>query len=215
MVGEDLESIALAAFSTDPEGRVVEWNGGAQRLLGFERKEVVGKPCHEVIQGTDLSGNRYCSEWCSPRDMAARGECIRAYPMDARTRSGGTIRVFCSILIDRSSGSSRHSLIHILHIEPSAPDAYRQGEPAAPGKTNQAEDRMAATSGERPRLTQRELEVLRLLSDGSATQVIAASLFISPATVRAHVQAILRKLGAHSKLEAVSIAIRRRLIQMP
>jgi PAS domain S-box-containing protein len=215
MVGEDLESTALAAFSTDREGRVVEWNEAAQRLLGYERKQVLGKPCHEIVQGTDLSGNRYCSEWCVPRDMAAREECIHCYPMEARTRSGETVRVTCCILVVRNSGSLPHSLIHFLHVLPPVPDGYREGEPAAAGKTNQAEDPIAAPSGEPPKLSPRELEVLRLLSAGATTHAIAAALFISPATVRTHVQAILHKLGAHTKLEAVSIALQHRLVQIP
>jgi DNA-binding CsgD family transcriptional regulator len=213
MVVDDLESTAVAAFSTDREGRISDWNEGAKRLLGYQRKEVLGRKCHEIIQGTDLAGNRYCSEWCIPRGMAALGECIRPYSMDVGCRSGETVRVFCSILA-RSSEHSSPSLTHLLHIKPSIPDDYRQGESTA-ATTNQADGLDAAILAEQPKLTARELEVLRLLSAGAATQVIAASLFISSATVRTHVQAILRKIGAHSKLEAVSIAIRLRLIRMP
>src|SRR5256885_3286630 len=51
-------------------------------------------------------------------------------------------------------------------------------------------------------LTARELEVLRLLASGTSTTAAAESLGISTATLRAHVQAVLRKLGAHSRLEA-------------
>ena len=55
-------------------------------------------------------------------------------------------------------------------------------------------------------LTARELEVLRNLAGGANTAAAAAVLGISTATLRAHVQAILRKLGAHSRLEAVAEA---------
>lgn len=61
-------------------------------------------------------------------------------------------------------------------------------------------------------LTTRELEVLRLLAKGHATETVAAELFISVNTVRNHVSKILSKLGAHSKLEAVAIAVRDKLI---
>ncbi len=63
-------------------------------------------------------------------------------------------------------------------------------------------------------LTARELEVLRLLAGGSNTAVSADQLGIAPATLRAHVQAILRKLGAHSRLEAVAEASRLGLITL-
>jgi DNA-binding NarL/FixJ family response regulator len=57
-------------------------------------------------------------------------------------------------------------------------------------------------------LTARELEVLQLLAEGASTNQASERLGISSATLRAHVQAILRKLGAHSRLEAVAEAAR-------
>ncbi|HYT79698.1 MAG TPA: response regulator transcription factor [Actinomycetota bacterium] len=64
------------------------------------------------------------------------------------------------------------------------------------------------------RLTPRELEVLQLLADGKSTAEIAQSLFISPRTVRSHVKSVLAKLGAHSKLEAVTMALRYGVIRV-
>ncbi len=63
-------------------------------------------------------------------------------------------------------------------------------------------------------LTSRELEILQLLGEGKATHDIAAKLFISPFTVQSHVTGILTKLGAHSKLEAVTFALRHGLIHL-
>lgn len=64
-------------------------------------------------------------------------------------------------------------------------------------------------------LSPRELEVIRLMSEGMANQAIAELLVLSPNTVRNHVQRILAKLGAHSKLEAVAIATRQGLLRGP
>jgi DNA-binding NarL/FixJ family response regulator len=61
-------------------------------------------------------------------------------------------------------------------------------------------------------LTAREREVLQLLADGKSTAGLADSLVVSPATARNHVQSIMRKLGAHSRLEAVAIATRENLL---
>jgi DNA-binding NarL/FixJ family response regulator len=63
-------------------------------------------------------------------------------------------------------------------------------------------------------LTPRELEVLYLLATGASTAAAASSLGISTATLRAHVQAVLRKLGAHSRLEAVAEAARLGLVTL-
>jgi DNA-binding NarL/FixJ family response regulator len=57
-------------------------------------------------------------------------------------------------------------------------------------------------------LTSRELEVLRLLTDGMRPKEIARELVISPKTVANHIQRVLGKLGAHSSAEAVAIAYR-------
>jgi DNA-binding NarL/FixJ family response regulator len=57
-------------------------------------------------------------------------------------------------------------------------------------------------------LTDREREILTLLSEGLRNDDIATRLFISPQTVQTHVRNLLGKLGVHSKLEAVAFAVR-------
>lgn len=57
-------------------------------------------------------------------------------------------------------------------------------------------------------LTEREREILSLLATGIRNEDIAKQLFISPQTVQTHVRNILGKLRVHSKLEAVSFAVR-------
>lgn len=66
-----------------------------------------------------------------------------------------------------------------------------------------------------PNLTPREAEVLYLLAKGKDTPAIAAALFLSIHTVRGYVKEVLRKLGAHSQLEAVAIARRDGLLPRP
>jgi putative two-component system response regulator len=62
-------------------------------------------------------------------------------------------------------------------------------------------------------LRPRELEVLRLMAAGVANKALAEQLFISLNTVRNHVQSILYKLDAHSKLEAVATAVREGILE--
>ena len=66
----------------------------------------------------------------------------------------------------------------------------------------------SASAGLLKKLTDRELGILQLLAQGYSNADIAGRLFISPLTVHSHVRNILSKLGAHSKLEAVTFAIR-------
>jgi DNA-binding NarL/FixJ family response regulator len=64
-------------------------------------------------------------------------------------------------------------------------------------------------------LTDREREILGLLTKGLSNRAIAAELFLSLNTIRNHIQSILRKLGSHSKLEAVATAVREGVIGYP
>jgi DNA-binding NarL/FixJ family response regulator len=63
-------------------------------------------------------------------------------------------------------------------------------------------------------LSDRELEVLNLIAEGQSNKLIAHSLGISEHTVKTHVASILAKLGAASRTEAVSQAIRRGLVML-
>ncbi len=63
-------------------------------------------------------------------------------------------------------------------------------------------------------LTPREVEVLRLLAQGLPSKAIASQLRISEHTVKFHVGSIMGKLGAASRTEAVTLAIRRGLIAL-
>ena len=66
-----------------------------------------------------------------------------------------------------------------------------------------------------PRLTERELEVLKLVARGMANRDIAKELFISENTVKNHVRNILEKLQLHSRMEAVMYAVREKLLDIP
>ena len=80
--------------------------------------------------------------------------------------------------------------------------------PEAPGRSR------VRAAAERP-LSTREREVLAQLAAGRSTDEIARALAISPVTVRNHIQRILPKLGAHSRLEAVALAIEAGIIAPP
>jgi DNA-binding NarL/FixJ family response regulator len=65
-----------------------------------------------------------------------------------------------------------------------------------------------------PRLTDRELEVLKLVAQGLNNRDIGTRLFISENTVKNHVRNILEKLHLHSRMEAVVYAVRERLLDI-
>ena len=72
--------------------------------------------------------------------------------------------------------------------------------------------RVLAPGANGSRLTPREREVLELLANGASQAEIADELVISSRTVAAHIDHILRKLGVHSRAQAVAAAYRDRLL---
>jgi two-component system NarL family response regulator len=65
-----------------------------------------------------------------------------------------------------------------------------------------------------PRLTDRELQVLKLVAQGMSNREVAEQLFISENTVKNHVRNILEKLHLHSRMEAVVYAVREKLLDI-
>ena len=86
--------------------------------------------------------------------------------------------------------------------------AARSDAASAPAHTTNT----VAATGRSLRLTVREREVLYLLAGGTSTAAIGQRLHIARNTARAHVQRVIEKLGAHSKLEAVAVARRTGII---
>jgi DNA-binding NarL/FixJ family response regulator len=96
-------------------------------------------------------------------------------------------------------------------------------KPIEPGEMIARARRLLARSGASPeapqvdgtKLTRRELQVLELLAQGLAQKEIARALYISPKTVATHIQRILGKLKVHSRAQAVAVAHRKHLIDVP
>jgi two-component system, NarL family, response regulator LiaR len=100
-----------------------------------------------------------------------------------------------------------------LEVLPRVLRGVRAGEAAVPRAFGKRIVEMAMVTGRtdgtrlrpvRSSLTRREWEVIDLLAEGTTTAGIADALQMSPATVRTHVKHILRKLGVHSREEAIS-----------
>jgi len=207
---------ADAAFATDEGCRITIWNRAAERLLGYEAAQILGQPCHEFLCGRDVFGNRFCDGSCPPSQMIRRREALHHFEMDVRKASGETIRAAFSLVVVPGPRRTQYTLIHLFQPV----DRSRESDELirrilatspAPGLPPQL-DALPSTAPIATPLTAREIEVLRLMAEGISTSRMADSMFISVTTVRTHVQNILRKLEVHSKLEAVSLALRNHLI---
>ncbi|HLW58612.1 MAG TPA: LuxR C-terminal-related transcriptional regulator [bacterium] len=197
---------ADGVMAVDPACRVILWNRAAESILGYTATEVLGRACHEVMQGRDEPGNLFCHPHCSVLTMARHDEAAQAYDIATRGKDGAERWLNVSTVLVPTRGGN--IVVHLFRDVTGARRAFR-AVPAGAEPPPPAASTPDPTAGH---LTGREQEVLRLMARGEGTQTIARRLFISTATVRNHTQNILTKLGVHSRLEAVALAFRRHLI---
>lgn len=96
------------------------------------------------------------------------------------------------------------------HLEKSIEEVCSGGAPMSPSIARNLISSFQQTNEQL--LTERELEVLQKLCNGSNNQNIAEELFISVNTVKAHIKNVYEKLHVHNRAEVVSAAIKKKLI---
>jgi PAS domain S-box-containing protein len=191
-----------------PDGRIVLWNRAAEKMLGYARRDVVGRPCCDVFVGHNDDGNRLCYQGCHVMTLIKMGEAIQSFDMKTRTKAGQPIWLNVSILVAPANGDASGTItVHLFR------DVTATREVLTLIKEHQTA-RAEREAGVDPAgaLSRRELEVLRLLAIGLNTRTAAERLHVSPATIRNHVQNLFAKLEVHSRLEAVAYASRHRLL---
>ena len=202
-----LMDTADGAFATDALGRVVAWNSGAERITGRKADDVVGQTCWEVLKGRDSSRNLICFPACHVKAMAARGEQPSSHDLLVET-PGKELSLDVSTTLVHDDEQKIRAIVHTFRdvterrqLETYLRRALRDRPVPEPEPKEEPPESAR-------RLTTREQEILNLLSAGLSTPAIAKRLSIRGATVRNHVQNILKKLAVHSKLEAVVLANR-------
>ncbi len=206
LIGES----SAAAFAVDRNDRLIYWNAGAEAILGWKAADVVGTFCFDALKGRDSFGNVYCSRDCPIMTGVAQGEIIHPYVMQVTKKNGLPENLLVRAVPLPGPGPRFTCLMHFIESGNGAEiDALIgrcrtlfHGDAPAP-----LPDPPQAISVSP--LTQREREIVTLLSNGYLALNIAARLNLSHATVRNHIQNILRKLDVHSQVEAVSVAFRR------
>ncbi|HWJ44840.1 MAG TPA: LuxR C-terminal-related transcriptional regulator [Gaiellaceae bacterium] len=175
---------AAPLFAFDDELNVVAWNEAAEQLTGIASADAIGRPCWDVLAGQDDGGGMVCHKHCSRGRLAREGWPLGAQEMNIRCADGRR-----RVAVDTVSALDGERPL-FLHLMRDAPAAAPLEQPPA-------------DLDPPPRLTPRQLDVLRLLAEGTAARAIAVKLGLTEPTVRNHIRATLLELGAHSQLEAV------------
>jgi DNA-binding CsgD family transcriptional regulator len=199
---------AAAAFAVDRAGKVVYWNAGAEKMLGWRASEVLGRSCYEVLSGNDPFGNRYCGHNCPIVSVMTAGTEPSPFFMDVKSREAARVKVRVRTAAMPGPGPRFSALVHLLDRGDDQELAHLLDELRASTSGASAVPKLVPVPDTNP-LTAREREIVLLLSNGYAALNIAARLDLSHATVRNHIQNILRKLDVHSQVEAIAVSFRR------
>ncbi len=196
---------ADAMVAIGPDLRVIAWNDAATELLGYTPDDVLGRPCHEILCWRDRCGDTVCDGMCPASERGDDGEVIGTKEVLGRSASGATLWLSASTIVPPVEMRDECRLVHLIREVSFPPELERLVVERLGGRTPatvEPNEHLAV-------LTPRERDVLELLTEGLDGSMIAERLYLSPATVRNHIQHILTKLGVHSRVEAVALALRR------
>ena len=204
-----LEHASLGVLAVDARGEVRFCSRAAARLLRWRAPPTVVRGfCWDLLRLRTIGGGSFCSTDCPIQREARGGHLAPRHRVMRVPRIGPAVEVDLVTFLVPPPRDGRYPVLHLLSpiatrgsaVWDAALDAARRPgvpPPAPPTSVLHLDP-----------LSPRETEVLHLLVEGLTDTAIADRLFISPVTVRNHVQRILHKLGVHRRLEAVAALLR-------
>jgi PAS domain S-box-containing protein len=193
--------VDLAVIATDADGVVTTWNARASALYGWERDEALG---------------RHISELTVPEEGQQPAEEIMAAVRQGDSWQGAfRLRrkdgsLFIAYVKNSPILDEDERLIGIVGV------SIEIGDPQLASAVRSATsiDGRSKIQRRTRGLSPREREVLSFLARGLTGEQIAERLVLSPETVRTHIRNAREKLGASTRVEAVTVALLAREIQL-
>jgi PAS domain S-box-containing protein len=189
-----LDKVDLAVIATTADGTVITWNARAELLYGWTRSEALGRHISQLTVPADGQGP-------AEEIMSALGQGQSWQGAFRLRRKDGSL--FTAFVKDSPILDDAGALIGIVGVsieiaDPALAEAVRA----------LVTDTSGHYGGRRTRnLSPREREVLGLLAHGLTGEQIAGRLVLSPETVRTHIRNAREKLGASTRVEAVTMAL--------
>jgi PAS domain S-box-containing protein len=210
-----LEQTADAAYTVSEDGEICSWNAAAERLFGYPASEVVGRNIDEVFEARDDLGTQALAgglEAATRRwDGTSRG--IAAFDLEVGARSGDRIWVNVSTIVFDNKRTGRRLFVRLAHDI-----TQRRHKEELLNRLTEVAQKIVALTNDASEyapvepLSEQERRILKLFAEGKNPASIARTLRISAQTLRNHLHHINRKLRTHNRLEAVTHAQRRGLI---
>ena len=204
-----------AMFAIDGNQRVIFWNQACEDLTGVSGVQAVGSPCHQILQGQEPTGRPCCKANCPLGKLAKGGPPPANFAMRIAARDGTRIQLNVGTMLLPSPVEEGWMVVHALrrgHAKSSPAFSDRNAQTTSAGFEAPRIDSEPHVSRGLHLMTDREREILRLLTHGLNTDAISGQLHISTTTVRNHIQRLMAKLNVHSRVEAVNCAHRQHLV---
>ena len=210
-----LEQTADAAYTVTESGEICSWNRAAEELFGYPAKEVLRRHIDDVLGARDAldTGALAGGSEAATRHWGEASGGIPNFDLEVLTRSGDRIWVNVSTIVFDNRRTGRRLLVRLAR----GIDQRRRNEALLKRMVEAARRVVALTDDARHApvepLSEHERRILKLFAEGNNSTTIARKLRISPQTLRNHLHHINQKLRTHNRLEAVTHAQRRGLIE--
>jgi PAS domain S-box-containing protein len=210
-----LENTADAAYTVTPDGEICSWNRAAERLLGYSAAEVMTLNIDTVLHARDTMGTAALAGGsdATTRNWEETLGGVANFDLEVQTRESRKLWVNVSTIVFNNARTGRQLFVRLMHDV----DKRHRNEQLLKRMVEAARELVimsetALNHAPVTPLSEQERRVLALFAEGSDPSTIATTLNISAQTLRNHLHHINRKLRTHSRLEAVTHAKKRGLI---
>ena len=211
-----LEQTGDAAYCVTPQGEILSWNRAAEQLFEHRAAEVIGRNVADVLDAQDALGTEALAGGldAATRRWTPGAPGIRSFDLELRLTNAASLWVNVSTIVFDDARTGRRLFVRLardvtaerrqLELLRRAVEIGRELAALVPDTAHAAPV---------DALTARERRVLGLLAEGRPAADVSRELGISPQTLKNHLHRINRKLRTHGRLEAVTHALRRGLIE--
>ena len=209
-----LERTADAAYAVTDDGTICSWNAAAARLFGRGAADVVGRNIDDVLEARDALGTAALAGGsdAATRPSGAREE-LATFDLEVVAPNAGRLWINVSTIVFDNPRTGRRLFVRLARDI-----TQRRLKEEQLNRLLEVARQLVAladdVTGHAPvvDLSEQERRILKLFAAGSDPATIARSLKISGQTLRNHLHHINRKLRTHNRLEAVTHAQRRGLL---
>jgi len=113
---EALRDAADGAFVIDEELRILYWNKAAEAILGFDRDDVAGYFCYQLLHGYDEGRHLLCRARCQVAKLALKARPVPNYDIHVTTKQGNDRWLNMSVFTYRMSDTNgKKVIVHLFH----------------------------------------------------------------------------------------------------